>query len=523
MSAHGLSRILNWRRLVVMTLALVCLGMVACGREPQPANLGTPVLPPTILPSPGPPATKQPELPASTTSSELQGAPRYTLDLAIDYEAHSFQGHERLDYTNAEDVGLDKLYLRLLPNGGKSYGDGSLSASNVTLGGQPANARLSLADSVLEVDLPQKLAPGEGVQIEMTFRGDAPADFGGGNGDTGYGIYNFSQGVLALANWYPILAVYDDQGWNLDPVSDMGDSVYSDSAYYDVQLTLDASLVAATSGALVERQESGGMARLHFEGGPMRDFFLVASPDFKMESQIVDGIQVNSYYLPGYEAAGAKALEVTSDSLRIYNQYFGEYPYTELDAVQAPMRYALGVEYPGIFLVGSSLYDWPDKAEFEVTTAHETAHQWWYNVVGNDVFDDPWMDEALATYSSGVYYEQEKGEAALQGLTQYWQDRYERAVSDGKDDLITESLAHFESSDVAGDYGGVVYNKGALFFQALRDRIGDEAFFSALQNYYQDYKFEIASPQDLLKTFEDASGQDLEAFYQEWLYSKDNP
>jgi len=518
-----MNRILSRRRLAGMVLAIACLSLTACSRKPGTVNTATQIPPSTIHPSPTPLLASQPELPASTASSELQGAPRYTLDLVIDYESHSFEGQERLDYTNAEDVALDRLYLRLLPNGGKSYGDGSLSVSDILVDGQPARTKLSLADSVLEVELPQAIAPGERIQIEMIFRGEAPIDFGDGNGDTGYGIYNLSQGVLALANWYPILAVYDDQGWNLDPVSDMGDSVYSDSAYYDVQVTLDESLVLAASGSLVERQESEGTAQLHIEGGPMRDFFLVASPDFKTASQVVGGIQVNSYYLPGYESAGAKALEVTADSLRIYNQYFGAYPYSELDAVQAPMRYALGVEYPGIFLVGSSLYAWPDKAEFEVTVAHEAAHQWWYNVVGNDVFDNPWMDEALATYSSGVYYELANGEGALQGLAQYWQDRYDRTVSDGKDDLITESLAHFESSDAAGDYGGVVYNKGALFFRALREYIGDEAFFSALQNYYQDYKFKIASPQDLLKTFEDASGQDLDAFYQEWLYSKDIP
>jgi hypothetical protein len=520
MKQTRLCSVQSWRQLVPRLFVLACLGATACGQSVHPAIETAQVPPATTAPSSSPQTTAQIESPALPEASDLPTAPRYALEVAIDYETHSFKGIERLDYTNAEGVALDRLYFRLLPNGGKSYGNGSLSVSDVLVDGQPAGTKLSLEDTILEVELPGEISPGKTLHLEMTFSGKAPVDFGG---DQGYGIYNFSQGVLALANWYPILAVYDDQGWNLDPVSGMGDSVYSDSAYYDVLASLDGDLVVATSGALVERQESEGMAQLRFEGGPMRDFFLIASPDFKIASQVEDGVQVNSYYLPGYEAAGEKALEVSADSLRIFNQYFGEFPYTELDAVQAPMRYALGVEYPGIFLLGSSLYDWPDKAEFEVTTAHEVAHQWWYNVVGNDVFDDPWMDEALATYSSGIYYELEEGEAALQGLTQYWQNRYDRTVSDGKDDLITESLAHFERPDVAGDYGAVVYSKGALFFQALRGRIGDEAFFTALQNYYRDYKYQIASPQDLLGAFEDASGGDLEAFYQEWLYSKDTP
>jgi hypothetical protein len=522
MNATGSNGVRNWRSLASRLLILACLGASACGRNVQPASELTPIQAAMTSLTPSLQATLQPETLTSPAAPDLKAAPRYSLDVTIDYAAHTFQGHERLDYTNAEAVGLDRLYLRLLPNGGKSYGNGSLSVSGVLVDGQPAATELSLADTVLKVGLPRVISPGESVQVEMAFRGMAPEDFGG-DGEAGYGIYNLSQGVLTLANWYPILAVFDDQGWNLDPVSGLGDSVYSDCAFYAVQVTLDSNLIVAASGVEVGRQISGETVQMSFEAGPMRDFFLVASPDFKVASQVVDGIEVHSYYLPGYEAAGAKALSVTAGSLRVYNQYFGRYPYTELDAVQAPMRYALGVEYPGIFLVSSSLYDWPDRSEFEITTAHEAAHQWWYNVVGSDVFDDPWMDEALATYSSGVYYELEAGESAMQGLVQFWQGCYERVRSEGKDDLVVESLAHFEGLDDSDVYGGVVYNKGALFFKALRERIGDEAFFSALQNYYREYEFQIAAPQDLLVAFENASGQDLEDFYQEWLYSKETP
>jgi aminopeptidase N len=64
-----------------------------------------------------------------------------------------------------------------------------------------------------------------------------------------------------------------------------------------------------------------------------------------------------------------------------------------------------------------------------------------------------------------------------------------------------------------------VYTKAALFFHALRQEIGDEAFFEALQNYYQAEKYGIALPDDLLTAFEQASGRPLEPFYKEWLYA----
>ena len=184
------------------------------------------------------------------------------------------------------------------------------------------------------------------------------------------------------------------------------------------------------------------------------------------------------------------------------------------------MRNALGVEFPGIVLIGASLYEAPEKPEFSVSIAHEVAHQWWYGVVGNDVFDEPWLDEAPTTYSSSLYYEYALGPEYAEGLRQYWQDRYDRLLSEGGDDSITASLAHFESLNRPAVYGAVVYTKGALFFQALREEIGDEAFFKGMQDYYKEEFFEIARTDDLLAAFEQAAGRPLDDFYQEWLNLK---
>ena len=206
---------------------------------------------------------------------------------------------------------------------------------------------------MLKVDLPDSLAPGEGVEIELAFAGEVPLDFGGEAEPAGYGIYNLSQDVLALSGWYPILAVYDEQGWNLDPVSEIGNSVYSDTGLYSVKVCAPANLVVAATGSSIDDQASGDKTCIQFESGPTRDFFLIASPNFQHESQQVDGVTVNSYSLPGHEQASQAALMIAADSLRIYNQKFGAYPFVELDMVDAPMRNALGVEYPGVILIGN--------------------------------------------------------------------------------------------------------------------------------------------------------------------------
>ena len=111
---------------------------------------------------------------------------------------------------------------------------------------------------MLEVRLPGALAPAEGARIDIDFAGVVPLDFAGDN--SGYGIYNQADGLLALSGWYPILAVYDEDGWNLDPVSAIGDSVYSEMAFYAVDVTAPSGLVLSATGC---RDRPPGRGRIH--------------------------------------------------------------------------------------------------------------------------------------------------------------------------------------------------------------------------------------------------------------------
>ncbi|MEA3438847.1 MAG: M1 family aminopeptidase, partial [Chloroflexota bacterium] len=284
-------------------------------------------------------------------------------------------------------------------------------------------------------------------------------------------------------------------------------------------VTAPGDLVVVTTGIEVGREGTADAVSTQFVSGPVRDFFLIMSPDFEVETSTINGGEIRSYHLPGHASANSDALYIARDSLDIYNQQFGHYPYRELDVVEAPLRGISGVEFPGIILVRSGYYNNTDDPVFTVVLAHEVAHQWWYNVVGNDVFDDPWLDEALTTYTSSLYYEFEQGKPATKGITDYWQANYKGAVDRGHDERITQNLAYFENLSDSSVYGRIVYSKGALFFKALREEIGDEAFFHALKDYYASYRYQIAKPEHLLTLFEETAGRPLTNFYQDWLYT----
>jgi hypothetical protein len=466
--------------------------------------------------------------PADQSAALLPGLPptpvgltHYILRINVDYAGQAFEGHTRVDYTNTEDVALDRLYFRLYPNALQIYGNGRLSVSQVQVDGQPAETSLSLLDSIVEVMLPALLNPGEQLQVDFDTSGLVPVDFGGGENGSGYGIYNYSQGVLALANFYPILAVYDAGGWQLDPVYPFGDAVYSDASLYTVEVITDPEVILATSGVWVSQQAVDGRVLRRYVSGPARDFFIIASPDYQITSRQVGGTTVNAYTLPGHEQGGVQAVDTASRALEIFISHFGPYPYKEYDVVEAPLNRASGVEYPALALIASRLFADPASIDFNSTVVHEVAHQWWYNVVGNNVIRAPWLDEALATYSSVLYWEQVGGLSARQQALAYYQDKYDQNIQMGWDAPVIEGLPYFQETGLIQSYSPVVYAKGALFYEDLRQTIGDAAFFAALHGYYTSHWFSIATANDLLGAFQAAASDPLDNLYQSWLYSPD--
>jgi tartrate-resistant acid phosphatase type 5 len=443
----------------------------------------------------------------------LEGLTYYNLSLTVNFDEGSYYGIAVIDYRNDEGLPLEELYFRLLPNGGRSYGDGELIVETSRFNGQAAHTTLSLDDTVLRLEIPTVLEPGDCARVEFDFRGRAARDFTGG----GYGIHTRTGSTLTLSGWYPHLAVHDERGWSLHPVSAIGDSVFSDMAFYSVQINVDQDLVLAATGVEVDRKPEDGTYSYHFVSGPKRDFFIAMSPDYLVQTQIVQETLINSYYLPGHEEKGLEALEFGAASLEAFNNLFGRYPYRELDLVEAPLIYAAGVEFPGIVLLISRMFAPGDSGPFEVLLAHEVGHQWWYNLVGNDVFEYPWMDEALTTYSSALYMESVHGRLAYESMVAGFQITFDNLVASGRDEPVASPLSYFEDGIREDRYGPVVYRKGALFFHNLRELMGDEAFFSGIRAYFSEFKYGIAYPEDLVEIFQRYTRADIQTFFEDWL------
>jgi len=441
----------------------------------------------------------------------LDAPPRYDIALNIDMGGLTLTGDEKIIYTNNEGVVLNEVCFRLFPNAREIFDGGGLEVIAVMVEGQEARLRFELDDTVMRVILHEPLPPKGQIELDIDFVATIPQDPAD---RANYGVYNYAEGVMALANCYPILAVYDDEGWNLDPVPSLGDAVYSDTALYTVSITAPENAVIVASGSEIEAVfNDDGTKTVLYRSGPMRDFFIALSREFEVIKRKVGDTTVNSYYLSNYKPGGEKALQFAANSLQLYNQHFGTYPFSELDVVAAPIGIG-GVEYPGLILIDDRFYAGEDEGSFELVVAHEVAHQWWYSVVGNDVIDEPWLDEALVTYSSLLYMGSAHGERYADGMRSYFQERCQSLIEKGRDAVVNQPVSSFDGWE---QYDTIVYLKGALFFDALQEEVGDETYFEIMRRYYEEYKYGIATPDGLMRIAEEVSSRDLDELYRRWI------
>jgi hypothetical protein len=493
----------RWLRLVLWA---TCVGLLACcGSSPDRLDAA---LPSTVPPSLQPTATPTPE--------EVGLFPDYRLVLALDAANRRLAGQQQVTFPNRTGLELDEVVFRLYPNL-LQYG-GRLKVGGAWVDGQLGTYSLRAEDTSLVIPLPRPLAPDSSVTIGLEFDVAIPEK------ESGYVLFGFSQGIWSLPDAYPLLAVHDgsmglpgaDLAWHEDVAPAHGDAVFAEAALYDVTLTLPADLTLVPTGSVVEDTlDADGQRVYRIVGGPLREFAWLASADYLVAETMACGTTLRSYHLPGDEAAGQAALDMAAAALGAYEDFFGPYPFEEMVVAEAPLRF-FGMEYPGLNLIGLDLYR-DQRAQLEDRVVHEIAHQWWYAQVGNDQVNTPWLDEALAEYSMAIYYRQVFGEArANTVVNQRLLVPYQLAVENGYDAVVNQP-----SSAFSWEYEVIVYEKGALFFDALYRELGEEIFRAVLQAYADRYRWGIATPDGFLRVAESVSGRDLDGLYSQWILSKE--
>lgn len=438
--------------------------------------------------------------------SEMNDATVYRIEFVIDEDLIHIEGTETVYYTNCENESLDEIQFRLFPNilGGK------MEVRDLGVDGIHVTPIYGLENSLMIVPLQSPLAVGQNIRLDMDFSLEVPTDL-----ELNYGVLASYEGVLALAHAYPVIPVYNDEGWNAELPPQSGDLTFNDAAFYLVTVTAPKDVTVVASGLESAPVTTGRQTVWNVANGPARDFFLAASRDYEVVSQEVGEVTVNSYAPKSLKEESQSALTAAVRALETFSEKYAPYPYTEFDIVVTPTL-ALGIEYPGATAIAERIllgeYGDQTAAYLESTVVHEAAHQWFYNLVGNDQLDEPWLDESLAQYATWQYYETNFGAGAADGFEASLRSRWERVQN--APIPIGQPVAFYQGRE----YGAIVYGRGALFFEVLKNEMGAEVFNAFLKDYTVTFSWNNATTEGLKSLAEKHCNCDLTALFEEWVY-----
>ena len=406
------------------------------------------------------------------------------------------------------------------------------------------------------LSLNKTLKPNDSIIIETPFRVKIPSGRFSRLGHIGQS-YQITQ-------WFPKPAVFDNDGWHPMSYLDQGE-FYSEYGNYDVSITVPENYVLMATGDLQNKQEidflnqkaketqilindnklpirdSSGKRDLSFPKSSKRtktlrfvqknvhDFGWFADKRYHVLKGSVklpkSQKEVTSWALFTNNEAELweKSIEYINDATLYFSKWVGEYPYNHVTAVDGTISAGGGMEYPNITVIGSS----GNSRSLETVIIHEVGHNWYYGILGNNERDNAWMDEGLNTYIEIRYFQEkyknkspktnnsdtpkEHGLSFEINLDQSSINRigYQFNASRNYDQPLQMGSEFFTSFN----YGGMVYMKTGIGFHYLKTYLGDELFDSAMNKYFEKWKFRHPKPKDIKDEFEKVCKKDLSWFF----------
>lgn len=395
---------------------------------------------------------------------------------------NAFKNEENINNVCAPEM-VDKAY----PNG---FSSGYIEIKSVKVNDKKVDFSLEQDEQILVVDTHVK--KNKKILVEIEFAEKLP------NSPMRYGYF---ENTFNYGNWYPILCPIEDGQAVKSVYLANGDPFYSECADYSVMITTPQNLRLATSGKILSCKETPIEKTYKIEGKNIRDFAFVLSEKFDVISKKIGNTIVYSYYFSS-EDCGKQMLDYAANALQFFSQKFGEYPYETYSVVESDF-YIGGMEYPNLVLVSGELAK--NQSSLEEVVVHETAHQWWYGIVGNNEVSEPWLDEGLTQYSTALYYE-----------NRYGKDKY-KSYMQQSEAYVKVILKLLKETDVSIEgkidkfknmllYDAIVYDTASIMFDTLRTVIGQDSFDECIKLYFEQNKFKVATKQSFMTAIKTIAG-----------------
>ena len=294
------------------------------------------------------------------------------------------------------------------------------------------------------------------------------------------------------------------------------------------------TLVQDTLRALAPAPDEGdstGLSEktLHFHADRVHDFAWVACSDYVRSDTTWSGIAVRALVYREDQERWRELKTFTVDALRHHSTLVGPYVWPQFTSAEAWCG-GSAMEYPMLVMTEPELYSkWAQV--LDVTNAHETGHNWFYGMLANDERTDAWLDEGFTQYLEDRYVDTKYPLGLFRYAARFpWLGRASSSDSD-EQDYLAAGWARDEQPIVTPSerhpgiqsYGVSAYSKPACMLRTLRGVVGDSLFDAFLHEYYRRYLFRHPRPADVVRTAEDVTRRDLDAFFQTWTETVDRP
>ncbi|MFL6168782.1 MAG: M1 family metallopeptidase [Ornithinibacter sp.] len=408
----------------------------------------------------------------------------YDLDLAYDPAATRLTGTATLTVRATSDLSRFDLDLR-----GFELGTVTVDGARATVArdGQElviTPARLLRRGSQFTVVVPYAGRPQTVIDPDGSAEGWVPTS-------DGAVVVGEPQGSPA---WYPV---------NDTP---------QDKATYTVRMRVPQGLTAVGNGSLVgEPTSAGGRTTFTWrERFPMAPYLAtITLGRFDVtRGTTPSGIPTYVAVDPKQAASASAVLRKLPQMVGFLEDLYGPYPFETVGAIvdDAPtLGYSLETQTKPVF----------DDAPDEATLLHELSHMWFGDAVTARQWPDIWLHEGFATWSEWIWTERQGGKSAAQQLKQL--------SSTPAQQTSFWNPPPGDPGSPALMFDGTVYNRGAMTLEALRERVGDDAFLAILRQWYAGHRYGNVDTAQFVTLAEQVSGQELTAFFDAWLYQPGKP
>jgi hypothetical protein len=424
--------------------------------------------------------------------------------------------------------------------------------------GQPL--KYTINKTMMRIDLQEALKPGQRFvfSVDYSFRiNDARLE----RSRSGFEHFKDDKNdIFEIAYWYPRMAAYYDvYGWQHKQFLGGGEFTL-EFGDFDVQLTVPADHIVASTGVLqnadavlsaaqrerlrqartasrpviivsqkeaeaAEKSRASATRTWHFKADNVRDFAFATSRKFIWDAQGykkdgTDMLAMSFYPKEGNPLWEKYSTQAIIHTIEQYNKYSFDYPYPVAISVNGP---AGGMEYPMISFNGprpakdkkTGELTWSRRTKYGLigVIIHEVGHNYFPMIVNSDERQWTWMDEGLNTFVQGLAedaweadFPRQRGEP--RSIVAYMRSKNQVPIMTNSESLL--------------QFGANAYAKPAAALTVLRESVlGRELFDYAFREYATRWKFKRPTPADFFRTMEDASGTDLDWFWRGWFYTTD--